>query len=609
MNQQLPPRVQRLHGFQRQIDRLEGTRSRLERLSNRLANLRLIAAGLGLLVSTAALFLLQPIGIAGIIFTICLIVFLALVIAHRRVNFALKQYQGWQVIKRDHIARMQQDWKHIPHQNVTSPEGHPFAFDIDLPLVHRLICTAATPQAAQRLYGWLLTQQPQLRTIEQRQRAVKELAPRRLFRTRLALYGQLHRDALRDLNHGDDVMAWLSTRHQPAYFRVITFVTFIAALVQIIALAGSRLGLIASETWLITFAIYAGLFLFQRRRAGNLFREASALHDMLDTLGHIMIYLETRRFPAGSELARLCAPLVTAKPSRHLRRLAWLASGASLQGNFILWFAIHSVLPLDLLVALGLYHEKEVLLKNLPDWLEHWFELDALSSLAAYADLHPDYTFPLLREGEPVLIAESLAHPLIAMDAKVANDLRIEQTGTIYLLTGSNMSGKSTFLRTIGVNLSVAQAGGPVDATRFEASPMRLYTSMRITDSIPEGLSYFYAEVKRLRGLLDAVQSDSEFPVCFLIDEIFRGTNNRERLIGSQAYLKALIGQRGIGLIATHDLELAQLADDQPLLHNFHFEERVEDGRLIFDYRLKAGPSTSTNALLIMRAEGLPVDL
>jgi DNA mismatch repair ATPase MutS len=169
------------------------------------------------------------------------------------------------------------------------------------------------------------------------------------------------------------------------------------------------------------------------------------------------------------------------------------------------------------------------------------------------------------------------------------------------------MSGKSTYLRTIGVNLCLAQAGAPVCAATFEWSWSRLACCIRIDDSLEAGLSFFYAEVKRLKSILDATRDHNAPPVLFLIDEIFKGTNNRERLLGSRAYIKHLATGNGFGLVSTHDLELTDLEKEIPSLTNAHFQETVAAGALKFDYRLRPGPCPTTNALRIMELEGLPV--
>ena len=169
------------------------------------------------------------------------------------------------------------------------------------------------------------------------------------------------------------------------------------------------------------------------------------------------------------------------------------------------------------------------------------------------------------------------------------------------------MSGKSTFLRTIGINVCLAQAGGPVCAEEFDWTWMRLYCCIRITDSLDEGLSYFYAEVKRLKVILDSIDDRTAPPVLFLIDEIYKGTNNRERLRGSESFIQALHLGNGLGLITTHDLELSRLENEGKDLINLHFQETVEEGKLSFDFRLRPGPCPTTNALRIMAQEGLPI--
>jgi DNA mismatch repair ATPase MutS len=176
------------------------------------------------------------------------------------------------------------------------------------------------------------------------------------------------------------------------------------------------------------------------------------------------------------------------------------------------------------------------------------------------------------------------------------------------IITGSNMAGKSTFLRTLGVNLCLAYAGAPVNAERLQTALFRLFTCIRVTDSVTDGYSYFYAEVRRLHALLDAQKEPGQLPLFFLVDEIFKGTNNRERLIGSRSFVKALVGRNCVGIISTHDLELVNLAQSVAKVRNNHFREEVINGQMAFDYILREGPCPTTNALKIMAMEGLPTD-
>jgi DNA mismatch repair ATPase MutS len=227
--------------------------------------------------------------------------------------------------------------------------------------------------------------------------------------------------------------------------------------------------------------------------------------------------------------------------------------------------------------------------------------------------LNPGYVFPeFISDGQDedrsILTSIGLGHPLIPANRKICNDFTLHKSGETYIITGSNMSGKSSFLKAVGVNLCLAYAGGPVNAESFHTDLFRVFTCIKINDSIVDGFSFFYAEVRRLKALLDELQENHPFPLLFLIDEIFKGTNNRERLVGSRSYIRSLIGRKGAGLIATHDLDLIKLADRFPDIINSHFREEVIDGKMVFDYKLRPGPCPTTNALKIMQMEGLPVD-
>jgi DNA mismatch repair ATPase MutS len=168
------------------------------------------------------------------------------------------------------------------------------------------------------------------------------------------------------------------------------------------------------------------------------------------------------------------------------------------------------------------------------------------------------------------------------------------------------MSGKSTFLRTVGINICLAQAGSVVDAENLDMHIMRLFTCIKIDDNLVEGLSYFYAEVKRLKRLLNEFDKNAGYPLFYLIDEIYKGTNNQERLSGSRAFIKSLGDRNGAGIVSTHDLELTHLESELKSLENFHFQEHIENKKMVFDFKLRKGPCPTTNALIIMQNEGLP---
>jgi DNA mismatch repair ATPase MutS len=328
----------------------------------------------------------------------------------------------------------------------------------------------------------------------------------------------------------------------------------------------------------------------------------------------VFLVLESRSYRATPSLARLCAPLIEGRhrPFATIQRLARVSQALSVKAHPLIHLGINAIGPWDLYWTHRLEGLHRQVAARLPVWLETLAELEAASALATFAYLHPTYCWPtpvaVHSNGQAAaLIGEAVGHPLIADSLRITNDVALHGLGRILLITGSNMSGKSTFLRTLGINVCLAQAGAPVCATSFEWSWVRLACCIRVDDSLEAGLSFFYAEVKRLKRLLDAAQERSAPPVLFLIDEIFKGTNNRERLIGSRAFIRALAGSNGFGLVTTHDLELAELEKEISTATNAHFQETVESGALRFDYCLRPGPCPTTNALRIMALEGLPV--
>ena len=233
-------------------------------------------------------------------------------------------------------------------------------------------------------------------------------------------------------------------------------------------------------------------------------------------------------------------------------------------------------------------------------------QFEALSSLASYAYECPADPFPELRETGPFLEAERMAHPLLSETAAIRNSVSFGENRRLYVVSGSNMSGKSTFLRTIGANVVLALAGAPVRAESFILSPLQIGASLQTNDSLQAGISRFYAELLRLRQILDLTENPPA--PLFLLDEILHGTNSHDRLIGAEALLRSLVAKGAIGLATTHDLALADISQDASLrAANVHFEDSVTDGKMSFDYRLRSGVVEKSNALELMRSVGLNV--
>ena len=239
-------------------------------------------------------------------------------------------------------------------------------------------------------------------------------------------------------------------------------------------------------------------------------------------------------------------------------------------------------------------------------WLLALGEIEALMSLGAYAFENPADPYPTFEERGACFHAASVAHPLLPESRAVRNDVTLDAERQMLVITGSNMSGKSTLLRTVGINAVLAMAGAPVRAVSLRLSPLAIGASIRIQDSLEDGESRFYAEIKRVRQILDLGRGD--LPLLFLLDEIFDGTNSAERRVGAEAVVRSLLRGKAIGLVTSHDLALAEIAVSlAPRAANVHFEDHLEGERMAFDYKIKPGPVQKGNALRLMRAVGLEV--
>ncbi len=532
--------------------------------------------------------------------------FLIVAAYHNRLEHRIHRLRVWRGIKSAHLARVLLDWAAIPLRGGEAESSHLCARDLDLTgsrsLLH-LIDTTVSDHGRLRLSAWLLTQPKTSSRLAKRHRLVKELAARTNFRDRLALLAHL---AGEEEINGKRLAAVL--QHPVGFPRlnlVLTVQSLLALTTSSLAL-GALLNWLPSY-WMLSFSAYALLYL-QTDQGEELLEHAVGLHHEMERLGVVLGYLERQATLSASALGESCAPLLQtdAKPSTHLAHTARILHAISIKAHPLVHLAVNALCPWDLWFTKRLQQTQDKIGQHLHSWLDCLAEVEAAGALANFAYLHPHYTWPILRK-ESGLDAIGLGHPLISPKTRVTNPLSLTGVGTISLITGSNMSGKSTFLRTVGINLCLAQAGAPVCADRFEWSWSRLACCIRINDSLDAGLSYFYAEVKRLKAILDEAEDRTGPPTLFLIDEIFKGTNNRERLIGSRAYIKSLSSGNGFGLVSTHDLELTDLEKEISSLTNTHFQETVSAGALQFDYRLRPGPCPTTNALRIMEVEGLPV--
>lgn len=608
----------RLHAIERQLQRLQKRIAQLDQRSNRYGWIRVGIFFAALLLGLCVGFLVTW-WLGSICFLLVMLIFSIVAYYQQGIDRSLTRHKVWLHLKTTEIARIQRDWNAIPDAyTVEQRADHPFEADLDITgkhSLHRLLNTAVSSEGTQRLREWLLTTRPNLETIQTRQALIAELAPMSAFRTRLTMKATLAAKNVTRQLEGQHLLNWLNEPPKATYLIPLTICSHLLAALLLISLL-LNLAALLPPYWLLVFMGAIIFLVTTKEQRGNLFEDAHYLRDAFTQLNAVFTYLESYRYGPKTHVRQLCQPYFahpTHRPSLLLKKVQRIATGATLEKNGLLWLVVNLLWPWDFYLALQFNRARGQMTACLPGWLETWFELEALNSLATFAYLHPEYILPkvnaTLDADHPLpFCAYGLGHPLLQTEKKVVNNFTMPCKGEIGIITGSNMAGKSTFLRTIGTNLCLAYTGAPVNAASFETALFRIFTCIKISDSVTEGYSYFYAEVRRLRALLNELERlDEEMPIFFLIDEIFRGTNNRERRIGSEAYVHALEGKNCLGLLSTHDLELVKLAEILPQVENYHFKEDVIEGQMVFDYILRTGPCPTTNALKIMQMEGLPV--
>jgi hypothetical protein len=482
---------------------------------------------------------------------------------------------------------------------------HPYAADLDLfgrASIFELLSTARTRGGEARLAAWLKSA-AEIGELRLRHEAVRELQPMLDLREEIAVLGEDIRTGVNVAQLGQ--WAAEAPRPFPAWQRLAaSALSIVAALALLWVFGTGFMDPGARRALIITGLIEAGLFVAVRERVLATVAAVNEPARDLDILADLLATLEERRFNSPKLAALRAAIDVEGRPaSRRIARLRRLMELLDSRDNLALR-VIGPLLMWTPQAAMAIEAWRAANGRFIAGWLDAVSEIEALSALANYAWEHPSDPFPRLEEGVSVFEGEEMAHPLIAAERAVPNTVRLSTESTrVLVVSGSNMSGKSTLLRTVGVNAVLALAGAPVRAKRLTLTRLALGASIRTVDSLEEGQSRFMAEILRLKQILELPT-----PALFLLDELLHGTNSHDRAIGSEGLLRALLDRGFIGLVTTHDLSLARVATElAPAAENVHFEDRLENGLLRFDYKMRLGVVQRSNALDLMRAVGLEV--
>jgi MutS domain V len=529
----------------------------------------------------------------------------ALLVVHARVRARHRRAERAAAFYARGLARLDGRWPGTGRTGAQFLEpDHPYAADLDVlgaGSVYERLCAARTSMGEETLAAWLLAPADSA-SVRARQGAVQELAPRLDLREDLAVLGE-------------DVAAVVRPEALLALARPTGRPPTPGLRVGAVAVTVTTLGVIilwsigwAPVTLAVAVVALQSLVRWRlRERVRDVDRAVAGHGPDLELLAAVLARFE--REPLTSPLlARLRETLVThgRHPSTVVRRLRLLVDLFDSRRNQ--FFAPVALLTLwDVHWALAIEAWRARHGAALDEWLAAVGQLEALGSLAGFAWEQPDDVYPDVEEGAGRLEATGLGHPLMPQSRCVRNDVALDAATRVLIVSGSNMSGKSTLLRAVGVNAVLALAGAPVRATRLRLSRLAVGATLRIHDSLQEGTSRFYAELLRLRDLVRI--AEGPVPLLFLLDEILHGTNSHDRRLGAAAVVSGLVQRGAIGLVTTHDLALSAVAQDPAVgAANVHFEDRLEDGQMLFDYRVRPGVVRTSNALALMRTLGLWAD-
>jgi hypothetical protein len=502
------------------------------------------------------------------------------------------------------LQRLNNDWYSSGEtgERFREPQ-HPYADDLDLfgrGSVFQLLNAARTLAGEATLARWLSAPSAAAE-VRGRQTAIDVLRDRLDLREDLALLGEDIRAEL----HAEFLTRWGAA--PPMDIRPVHRWTAGALTGAMLASFAAFMFQFWSLAPLLVIVLFILLFFtVVRLRVHAILGAVEMPARDLSILAALLQRFESEPLEAG-RLQDLKARIATdgvpaSRRIAQLRRLIELRDQARNQmfaivAEPLLW-SVH--------FAFAIERWRQVSGPHIGDWLEAVGELEALSSLAGYASEHPSDPFPSFVEDGPLFEGEGLAHPLIPESAVVRNDVVLGRDVCLLLVSGSNMSGKSTLLRSVGLNTVLAWAGAPVRARALRLSPLAVGASMRTHDSVLDGKSRFYSEITRLRQIVQL--AGGKMPLLYLLDEVLSGTNSHDRLIGAKAVVRTLVQRAAIGLVTTHDLALARIADELgPAAANVHFEDHIEDGRIAFDYRMRPGVVRKSNAIELMRSVGLEV--
>ncbi|WP_142414079.1 MutS family DNA mismatch repair protein [Hathewaya massiliensis] len=534
-------------------------------------------------------------------------VFVVLIIYHKKFKDKLNFSKEIIKINQKYLDRINGDW--VSFEDVGEEfidHSHKYSRDLDIvgqKSIFQLINITNTFNGRKRLGKDLLNGEYSLEEITLRQEAIKELHEKLDLCEEMEYITGKHKKKLNSpeklVNYAEDSDVLIKSKGLKGFIYTLPLITFPLILV-ISSFNISKFRILVPLIIILQILIWAMGFL----KLNNILGDIGNFKYNLDTYVHILKLIEGEEF-SSEKLKVIKVKLFKEENSSMIaiKELGKISEKVNLRYNGFLYMLLNIFLLWDYQCVFSLEAWRRKYGNKIRESLELIGEIESLMSLSVLTHINEEVSYPKIEHGKvPKVESRQLGHPLINSKDRVANDLVMNNN--IFIITGSNMSGKTTFLRTIGINLVLAYSGAPVCAKEMSCSILDIFTSMRITDDLNNGISTFYAELMRIKEIIK--ESKENKSMIFLIDEIFRGTNSLDRILGAKTVLGNLNSEGIIGAITTHDLELCELEKYSRIV-NYHFSEHYKDDKIYFDYKLKNGKSTTTNAKFLMKIVGIDV--
>ena len=588
--------------YQTRIQRFAGEAKSFERQNNRYTWLRLLTI-ITAVVSGIVLYQISAWMGAAAVVTL-LTVFGVCLKKHLKIIEQQQQTERLKMINKQELNCLEGDFSAFAPGDQYISTKHYYTSDLDIFGDHslfRYINRTTSPSGSDMLADWL-SRPANTEEINERQQAVDELSDKVDFRQEMQAVGLKHKDIVREL---PGFLEWLSGKGElmdnHRLLSVMKFLPWITLAVIVVAIAG---WIPSVWAWLF-IAVHFSISGSVAKKVNFLHQQVSNKVEFISTYSELIGLVTGMKFssPYLSSLRECFIETDALQQIRALqnriRKLDYRLNAAYIPINIIFFFDYKHLVWLERWRATSGW--------RLPEWFNRMAIVEALSSFANMLYNNPGWVMPEISDHYFHFEANNMGHPLIREKLRVCNDFSLNGSGQIAVVTGSNMSGKSTFERSVGVNMILALAGAPVCASAFAITNCQLYTYMRIADNLEEQTSSFYAELKRLKQLIDITKDGQK--IFFLLDEVLRGTNSRDRQIGSMALVRQLTGQKVSGIIATHDLALGELEQELPgRISNSHFDVQINGEDMSFDYKLYQGICNSLNASILMKKIGIEVD-